>query len=108
MPSPRLPLSLCLAAALSLTPAPFAGEASVPKPVVRFYLAGAGVLLLAGGGAFAYCQNREADRDMKVYRGSAFTVNTEEYRGKVEEHERFTWAGLAGAALGAVLVVASF
>jgi hypothetical protein len=66
------------------------------------------LLLLAGGAAFAYYQNREADRDMAVYRMSAFTENTVAYRGRVEEHQNLSWAGMAGAALGGILIVVSF
>ena len=97
-----------LASILLLAPAAHAESPSPHKSGPHLYLAGAGLLLLAGGGAFAYCQNREADKDMKTYRGSAFTGNTETYRDKVREHERYSWAGLAGAALGGVLVVVSF
>ena len=86
-----------------------AAQTSAPhRSHAHFYVAGAGLLLLAGGGAFAYYQNREADRDMAVYRKSAFTNNTTSLRGSVERHERLTWAGLAGAALGGILVVVSF
>ncbi|HLP41729.1 MAG TPA: hypothetical protein VK465_09505 [Fibrobacteria bacterium] len=75
---------------------------------VSLYLAGAGILLLAGGGGYAYYQNREADRDMDIYRRSAFTGNTLAYRDRVEERETLTWAGLAGAALGGILLVVAF
>lgn len=47
-------------------------ENSAAKSGARIYLAGSGLLLLAGGSAFAYAQNREADRDMEVYRLSRF------------------------------------
>ena len=67
-----------------------------------------GQLLLVGGGAWAYYQNGEADRDMVTYRHSAFTGNTVHYRDRVEEHQRLTWVGLAGAALGGILVVVAF
>lgn len=107
MPS-RRSLPLLLAAMLLLAPAAAFGEPRQSQSGPHLYLAGAGLLLLAGGGAVAYYQNRAADRDMDVYRGSAFTGNTTKYRDRVETHERFTWAGLAGAALGAVLVVVSF
>jgi hypothetical protein len=108
MPS-RRSLPFLLAAMLMLAPAAAcAGESHKAKSGPHLYLAGAGLLLLAGGGAVAYYQNQAADRDMDVYRGSAFTGNTTKYRERVEMHERFTWAGLAGAALGAVLVVVSF
>lgn len=108
MPS-RRSLPLILAAMLMLAPAAArAGESHEAKSGPHIYLAGAGLLLLAGGGAVAYYQNRAADRNMDVYRGSAFTDNTAKYRDRVETHERYTWAALAGAALGAVLVVVSF
>src|SRR3954462_11261662 len=75
MPS-RRSLPLLLAAILMLAPAAAgAGESHVTKPGPHLYLAGAGLMLLAGGGAVAYYQNRAADRDMDVYRGSAFTGN---------------------------------
>lgn len=112
---------LTVAAALLLANAAFAGSAvgaAESQPAAQtsakqgshahLYVAGAGLLLLAGGGAFAYYQNREADRDMAVYRKSAFTDNTRSLRESVERHERLTWAGLAGAALGGILVVVSF
>ena len=108
MPLPHRSFPFLLAAALLLAPAAHADSPPPQKSGPHFYLAGAGLLLLAGGGAFAYYQNREADRDMKTYRGSAFTGNTESYRDKVREHERYSWAGLAGAALGGILIVASF
>jgi hypothetical protein len=95
-----------LSSALLLSPA-----SADPAPAdkgVNLYLAAAGVALLAGGGAFAFAQNREADRDMRIYRRSAFSVHTEDYRERVEEHQRLTWAGLAGAALGGILLVVSF
>ncbi|HKP97990.1 MAG TPA: hypothetical protein VJ385_19820 [Fibrobacteria bacterium] len=99
-----------LAAALCLSPASFAesGRAAPSRSHAHLYVAGAGLLLLAGGGAFAYSQNREADRDMALYRKSAFTGNTAVLRENVEKHQRLTWAGLAGAALGGILVVVSF
>jgi hypothetical protein len=84
-------------------------EAPGPQPShAHLLVTGAGLLMLAGGGAFAFYQNREADRDMAVYRSSAFTENTSAYRDRVEEHQRLTWAGLAGAALGGILIVVSF
>jgi hypothetical protein len=74
----------------------------------RFFLTGAGLLLAAGGSAFAYHHDREADRAMTRYGASAFTENTEHLRDKVREHDRLAWAGVAGAALGGILVVVSF
>ena len=99
---------LLLAALLLSASAGHAASSPSKKSGPNIYLTGAGLLLLAGGGAFAYYQNREADKDMKTYRGSAFTGNTEAYRDKVREHERYAWAGLAGAALGGILIVVSF
>lgn len=95
-------LLLCLA-----TMAQAEGPAKKDKGV-NLHLAGAGLLLLAGGGGYAYYQNREADRDMDIYRRSAFTGNTLAYRERVKEHEALTWAGLAGAALGGILLVVAF
>lgn len=95
-----------LAATLCLRPAP--AEAAPEKKGANLYLSVAGLALMAGGGAFAHIQNREADRDMRTYRRSAFTGPTEAYRDRVEEHQRLTWAGLAGAALGGILLVVSF
>ncbi len=106
-----LPLRLLpvLCAAVLLSAPAVRGETSPPAPSgPRISLAIAGGLLLAGGGAFAYYQHREADRDMRVYRGSAFTGNTEEFEERVREHDRYTWAGAAVAALGGLLVVVSF
>ena len=97
---------LILAAAL--VPACFAGEARPAPPHAHLYVTGAGMLLLAGGGALAYYQDRAADRDMSVYRKSAFTDNSVSYRESVKDHERLTWVGLAGAALGGLLVMVSF
>jgi hypothetical protein len=85
-----------------------AGEAEKSGSRPRILLIGAGALLMAGGGALAYHQDREADRDMAIYRKSAFTTHTEDYRGRVENHQRLTWAGLAGAALGGILIVVAF
>lgn len=105
---------ISMTAALLLAPASFGGEvgksdaAPSSRSHARFYVAGAGLLLMAGGGAFAYYQNRAADRDMAVYRKSAFTENTADQRERVKDHERLTWAGLAGAALGGILLVVSF
>jgi hypothetical protein len=96
-----------MAAAMLLAPASFA-EKAPSRSHAHLYVTGAGLLLMAGGGAFAYYQNREADRDMAVYRKSAFSDNTVALRESVEEHEHLTWAGLAGAALGGILVVVSF
>ena len=52
---------------------------------------------MAGGGVLAYHQDREADRDMAIYRKSAFSERTRDYRNRVETHQRLSWAGLAGA-----------
>lgn len=95
-----------LVAALSLLPA--RTDASPEKKGANLYLSVAGAALMVGGGAYAYAQNREADRDMQVYRQSAFTGHTEDYRSRVEEHQRLTWLGLAGAAMGGILFVVSF
>jgi hypothetical protein len=85
------------------------GQAAKEKGVgSRFFMTGAGLLLVAGGSAFAYHHDREADRAMTRYRASAFTENTERLRDEVREHDRLTWFGVAGAALGGVLVVVSF
>lgn len=100
-----IPLVL-LVAALALSPA-HAGD-SPKQPRANLYLMGAGVVLLSAGGAFAFIQDREADRDMRIYRRSAFSGPTEAYRDRVEDHQRLTWAGLAGAALGGILFVVSF
>jgi predicted ribosomally synthesized peptide with SipW-like signal peptide len=108
MSLPRRSFAIALSALLLLGSVAFAEDAPERKSHARIYVAGAGALLLAGGGALAYFQNREADRDMAVYRNSAFTGNTLEYRDRVEEHQRLTWLGLAGAALGGILVVVSF
>jgi hypothetical protein len=99
---------LVLAAALLSAPAAGAGDIPDRKSGTRILVAGAGLALLAGGGALAYHQNREADRDMDRYRRSAFTENTAGLRRDVEAHQRLTWAGLAGAALGGILIVVSF
>lgn len=101
---------IVLFATLLAAPAASAAEA---KPAgrdggVNVMLAVAGAALLAGGGAFAYHQDREADRDMRIYRRSAFTANTAAYRERVEEHQRLSWAGLAGAALGGIFLVVAF
>ena len=104
-------LPIAMAVALLFAPCSFAGNAETARPArshAHLYVTGAGLLLLAGGGAFAYYQNRAADRDMAVYRKSAFTDNTVDLRASVEGHQRLTWAGLAGAALGGILVVVSF
>jgi hypothetical protein len=45
---------------------------------------------------------------MTAYRKSAFTDNTVELRESAQGHEHLTWAGLAGAALGGILLVVSF
>ncbi|MDB5051297.1 MAG: hypothetical protein JWO30_4368 [Fibrobacteres bacterium] len=105
---PHQSFPFLLAAALLSAPSVRAESSPPGKSGPHIYLTGAGLLLLAGGGAFAYYQNREADKDMKTYRGSAFTGNTVVYRDKVREHERYTWVGLAGAALGGILIVVSF
>jgi hypothetical protein len=85
------------------------GEAGKEQRVgSRFFLTGAGLLLVAGGSAFAYHHDREADRAMTRYRGSAFTENSEHLRDEVRDHDRLTWLGVAGAALGGILVVVSF
>ena len=98
-----------LCAAVLLSAPAVRGEASPPAPSgPRISLAIAGGLLLAGGGAFAYYHHREADRDMRVYRGSAFTDNTTDFKERVREHDRYTWAGAAAAALGGLLIVVSF
>jgi hypothetical protein len=108
----RLPpfrlLSFLCAAFLLTAPGVRGDAAPSPPSGPRISLAIAGGILLAGGSAFAYYQNREADRDMRSYRGSAFTGNTTRFKERVREHERYTWAGVAGAALGGVLVVVSF
>ena len=101
-------LPLLCAAVLLTAPAVRGEAAPSAKSGPNISLAIAGGLLMAGGGAFAYYQNREADRDMRVYRGSGFTGNTTDYKERVREHERYTWAGLAGAALGGLLIVVSF
>ena len=111
-PMPRrkaLPVVLLLLAAVLASPAA-AAEARKPaqKGGVNVALAAVGLALLGGGGAFAYIQNREADRDMRVYRRSAFSDNTADYRERVEERQALSWAGLAVAALGGVLLVVSF
>jgi hypothetical protein len=106
-PVPSFP-HLLLAAALLAAPATFAAEPKEAPSHVHFYVAGAGLILLAGGGAFAYYQNREADHDMAIYRNSAFTENTSAYKAKVETHQHLTWAGLAGATMGGILLVVSF
>lgn len=99
-----------LCAALLLAAPGARGEASptAPSSGPRISLAIAGGLLLAGGGAFAYYQHSEADRDMRMYRGSAFTGNTTDFKERVREHDRYAWAGAAVAALGGLLVVMSF
>jgi|GEM_PF-5935864 len=89
------------------------GSAHAQKPRAEswsghLYVSGAGLALIAGGGVLAYYQNREADRDMAIYRHSGFTENTLEYRRRVEHHEKLTWMGVAGMALGGVLVMISF
>jgi hypothetical protein len=59
-----------MAAALLLATASLAEPAEPAPPPhsqAHFYVAGAGLLLLAGGGAFAYYQNREADRSITAY-----------------------------------------
>ena len=101
-------LPLLCAAALLTAPAVRGEDSPSAKSGPNISLAIAGGLLMAGGGAFAYYQNREADRDMRVYRGSAFTGNTRDYKERVRDHERLTWVGVAGAALGGVLLVVSF
>lgn len=101
-------LPILCAAVLLTAPILRGEEAPSAKSGPKISLAIAGGLLMAGGGAFAYYQNREADKDMRVYRGSAFTGNTEEYKQRVLDHERLTWMGVAGAALGGVLLVVSF
>lgn len=103
----RLLPFLCAAVLLIARPAR-AEDSPSAKSGPNITLAVAGGLLLAGGGALAYYQNRAADRDMRVYRGSAFTGNTTAYKDRVREHERYTWVGAAGAALGGLLVVVSF
>ena len=111
LPAPRRAalIALFLIAAALAAPAG-AEEARQParKDGVNVALCAVGLALLAGGGAYAYVQDREADRDMRVYRRSAFSGNTSAYRERVEEHQALTWAGLAGAALGGVLLVVSF
>lgn len=98
-----------LCAILLLTAPGVRGEAAPSTPSgPRISLAIAGGLLLAGGGAFAYYQHREADKDMRLYRGSAFTGNTTDFKERVREHERYAWAGAAAAALGGLLIVVSF
>lgn len=108
----RLPPLLCAVALLAAPAARGGSFSSDSSPSAKsgpnLSLAVAGGLLLAGGGAFAYYQNRAADRDMRMYRGSAFTGNTTDFQDRVREHERFTWVGVAGAALGGLLVVVSF
>lgn len=101
-------LSLLVAALLIISPGAHASEPAAEKSSVHFYVTGTGLLLMAGGGAFAYYQNREADQAMALYRQSAFTDHTVPARKKVEDHERLTWLGLAGFALGGLLVVVSF
>lgn len=101
-------LPLVCAAVLLAAPVVRAEASPSAKSGPNITLAIAGGLLMAGGGAFAYYQNREADRDMRVYRGSAFTGNTKDYKERVRDHERLTWMGVAGAALGGVLLVVSF
>jgi hypothetical protein len=93
---------------LALGSKTFASEKAEPKAQVNLYLTGAGLALMAGGGTLAYLQNRQANRDMAIYRNSAFTENTTVYRERVREHERWTWVGLAGACLGGLIVVVSF
>lgn len=97
---------VCLVAILAVSPA----HAGVPpeKRGVNLYLVAAGAALMAGGGFFAHAQHREANRDMRVYRRSAFTAPTEDYRARVEEHQRLAWVGLAGATLGGILLVVAF
>ena len=109
MSMPKHSLAVLAASLLLMAMPGRASQDSAPASShVHLWWAGTGALLLAGGGAFAYYQNREADKDMAVYRGSAFTENTTAYRGKVEDHQRQTLAGLAGAALGGILLVVSF
>jgi hypothetical protein len=105
---PRKFLPLFIAAALLTCSRLHAGEAGKSDSRPRLLLIGAGALLMAGGGALAYHQDREADRDMAIYRKSAFTTHTEDHRDRVETHQRLTWAGLAGAALGGILIVVAF
>lgn len=103
-----LPVLLLLSAVLASPAAAAEARKPAQKGGVNVALAAVGLALLGGGSAFAYVQNREADRDMRVYRRSAFSDNTADYRERVEEHQTLTWAGLAGAALGGVLLVVSF
>jgi LPXTG-motif cell wall-anchored protein len=106
MPRNLLPL---LIAAILLPVGPLhAGSSEKTGSQPRFLLIWAGALLMAGGGALAYHQDKEADRDMAIYRKSAFTTHTEDYRDRVETHRRLTWAGMAGAALGGILIVVAF
>lgn len=105
---PRKFLPLLIAAVLLSAGRLHAGSSEKTDSPPRIILIGAGALLMAGGGAFAYHQDREAERDMAIYRQSAFTTHTEEYRDRVETHQRLTWAGLAGAALGGILIVVAF
>jgi hypothetical protein len=79
-----------------------------PKSEWHWSLTASGLALMAGGGALAYFQNEAADRDMSVYRNSAFTENTLDYRERVRTHEKWTWVGLGCAAVGGVLFVVSF
>lgn len=106
LPFRLLPL-LCAAVLLS-APAIRGEDSPTASSGPRISLAISGGLLLAGGGALAFYQHREADKDMRSYRGSAFTDNTTDFKERVREHDRYTWAGAAAAALGGLLIVVSF
>lgn len=105
---PTKVLLFLLMATLAFGCKTFASEKAELKAHVNLYLTGAGLALMAGSGTLAYLQNRQANRDMAIYRNSAFTENTRVYRERVREHERWAWVGLAGACLGGFFVVVSF
>ncbi len=85
-----------------------ASDPAQEKSSLHFYVVGTGLLLMAGGGAFAYYQNSEADHAMNRYRQSAFTENTLPARKRVEDHEKLTWMGIAVFTAGGLLLVVSF
>lgn len=106
-PFPGL-LPCLIALVLQAAPSAYAEDATAGDSRANPFLGAVGVMLMAGGGALAWHQNREADQDMARYRNSAFTGNTELYRKNVEEHEVRAWIGLAGAALGGIFLVVAF
>ncbi len=100
--------AIFLASLLFLGTETFAQESPKPHASLHWYWTGAGLALMAGGGMLAYLEHQDAERDMDMYRRSAFTGNTVEFRDRVQREDQWTWVGLTGAALGSLIVVVSF